>query len=92
MTQRNILHCALVSATAIAFLAAGPAFAQDTSTNIEEPREETNWFSPNFQLHRKSGFSYTRHLKVAEKPFIFRIQGPVLRKQEALGLTFKIRF
>jgi hypothetical protein len=31
-------------------------------------------------------------MRVAERPFVFRIQGPVLRKQKAVGLAFKIRF
>ena len=85
----------------------GPAFAQDTAakdairtnlhgeilvTSAEEPREESRWFSRNFHLHEKSGFAYTRHLTMANKPFVFRIQGPVLKRQEAVGLAIKIRF
>jgi hypothetical protein len=86
----------------------GSAFAEETavedairSTDLyqevptaseEEPRDEVGWFGPNFHLHKKSGFAYTRHMKVAERPFVFRIQGPVLRHQEAVGLAFKIRF
>jgi hypothetical protein len=85
----------------------GSAFAQGTTAedairtdlhweipiaSAEEPREQTDWSGPNFHLHKKSGFAYTRHMRVAERPFVFRIQGPVLRKQKAVGLAFKIRF
>lgn len=58
----------------------------------KEPIDEPSWFGPNFHLHKKSGFAYTREVKLAERPFVFRIQGPVLRRQEAVGLAFKIRF
>jgi hypothetical protein len=83
------------------------AFAQDNAaedairTNLhreilvasaEEPREESRWFSRNFHLHEKSGFAYTRRLTMANKPFVFRVQGPVLGKQEAVGLAIKITF
>ena len=61
-------------------------------TNLNEPRAETNRFSSNIRLHKKSGFAYTRRLRMADRLFVFRVQGPVLRKQEALGLKFKIRF
>ena len=85
----------------------GSSFAQDETaedrTSIvlyqelptespEEPVDEPIWFGPNFHLHKKSGFAYTRQVKLAERPFVFRIQGPVLRRQEAVGLAFKIRF
>jgi len=60
--------------------------------SAEEPFEETGWLGPNFHLHKKSGFAYTRHMSVNERPFVFRIQGPVLRNQEAVGLAFRIRF
>ena len=58
----------------------------------ETPSEQIRWLGSNFHLHRKSGFAYTRSLTVAERPFVFDIQGPVLRRQEAVGLAFKIRF
>ncbi len=85
----------------------GSAFAQGTTAedairtglhreipiaSAEEPREQTDWSGPNFHLHEKSGFSYTRPMRVAERRFVFRIQGPVLSNQEAVGLAFKIRF
>ena len=85
----------------------GPAFAQDTAaedairtnlhreiliTSAEAPREESSWSSPNFRLHKKSGFAYTHHLTMANKPFVFHVQGPVLGKQEAVGLAIKIHF
>jgi hypothetical protein len=85
----------------------GSAFAEDTTVedalrtklhgevpiaSVEEPRDEAGWFGPNFHIQKKSGFAYTRHMKVAERPFVFRIQGPVLRRQKAVGLAFRIRF
>jgi len=57
-----------------------------------ELRQEGGWFSPDIHLHRKAGFSYTHHLKLGKRPLVFRIKGPVMRKQKALGLAFKIRF
>ena len=96
-----------VAAIAILAPPTGPALAQDSATedaigtnlhrevlltSAEEPPEESRWFSPKFRLHKKSGLAYTRHWTVANKPFVFRVQGPVLGKQEAVGLAIKIRF
>lgn len=108
MMRRTIRHCALGSAAVVAFLTAptGHAFAQDNPeeavrtdlrreillTSLKEPSAETDRFSSNFRLHKKSGFAFTRRLRMADRLFVFRVQGPVLRKQEALGLKFKIRF
>jgi len=101
------MRYALGGATAVVFLAAatGSALAGDTTAkdairsdlhqeiaSAEEPLDEIGWFGPNFHLHKKSGFAYTRHVSLAERPFVFRIQGPVLKNQEAVGLAFKIRF
>jgi len=71
--------------------------ADDLSLEIpdapqDEVEEKWRWLSPNVRLHKKSGLAYTRHLKLADRNLVFGVQGPVLRKQEALGLTFKIRF
>jgi len=108
MTRRAIMRFALGSAAAVALASpTGSAFADDAnakhairidllqetpSASADQPSKEIDWLGPNFRLHKKSGFAYTRHLKVSERPFVFDIQGPVLRKQEALGLAFKIRF
>ena len=58
----------------------------------EQPEEDRRWFSSSLRLHLKSGVVYTRHLTINEKPFVFGVQGPIMRKQKALGLRFKIRF
>jgi len=102
--QRVLVSTALAAAFAVL---AGPALAQDDTTEEPRrtrrqseillsadaaPREQHGWLSPNFHLHKKSGFAYTRQLKVGEHPFVFRVQGPVLRKQEAIGIAFGIRF
>jgi hypothetical protein len=59
----------------------------DGLENSERP-----WIPSNFHLHGKSGFAFTHRAEFADRPLIFRLQGPVLRRQKALGLTFKVRF
>jgi hypothetical protein len=98
---------AATAAATLAFHAAAPAFAdepvakttvaEDLSLEVPEApaddaQEGSRWFSPNLHLHKKSGLAYTRHVKFADTDLVFGVHGPVLRKQEALGLTFKIRF
>ena len=61
--------------------------SSDGLENSERP-----WLPPNFHLHKKSGFAFTHRTEFADKPMLLRLQGPVLRKQKALGLTFQIRF
>lgn len=98
---------AATAAVALSFHTATPALADEPAAKVtladdlaleapdppsDEAEEKWRWFSPNVHLHKKSGFAYTRQLKLADRNLVFGVQGPVLRKQEALGLTFKIRF
>ena len=57
-----------------------------------ELREERAWFRQDITLHEKAGLAYTRGLKLGERPLVFGIKGPVMKKQKALGLAFKINF
>jgi hypothetical protein len=50
------------------------------------------WLGSRFHIQKKSGFAYTHRFAGPDKPFVFRIQGPVMRKQEAVGLVFKFCF
>jgi hypothetical protein len=55
--------------------------------------EPSHWLAAhNFHFAKKSGFGYTRHLKLGERSFSFGVRGPVMPKQKALGLAFRIRF
>jgi hypothetical protein len=94
-------------AVALLAISTGSALAEDSGADdairvtfareilfadTEVPREEPRWFSPILQLDEKSGFAYTRNLKMGNKALVLRIKGPYLRKQKALGLAFKINF
>ncbi len=108
MTRRILNHwmSGITASAALVIQAAVPAFAdpptaeqatKGLSPKILYPRvndldEDGSWFRSNFHIQKKSGFAYTRHFTMSERPFVFRIQGPVMRKQKALGLAFKIRF
>lgn len=59
---------------------------------IDDPNEDGSRFGSSFHIQKKSGFAYTHHFGMSDRPIIFRIQGPVMRKQKAVGLTFKICF
>jgi len=98
---------AATAAAAFALHTATPALADEPTAKItladdltleapdapsDEGEEKWRWLSSNVHLHKKNGLAYTRRLKLADRNLVFGIQGPVLRKQEALGLTFKIRF
>ena len=61
-------------------------------SSTDEPRGKGSWLTENVRLHAKSGFAYKQKLKTGDKPVVVRIRGPVMRKQKALGLTFKIDF
>jgi hypothetical protein len=94
------------ASVALIIQAAVPAFADPPTAeqpsealSLDLPRargaslhQVGSWFGRNFHIQKKSGFAYTRHFAMSERPIVFRIQGPVMRKQKALGLTFKIRF
>jgi hypothetical protein len=56
------------------------------------PDEASRWLRPPLELDRKSGFAYSRNLKMGNRSLVFRIKGPYLRKQNAFGLAFKIDF
>lgn len=76
--------------------AAGPA-SEGPSPEIRRPRvtdldEGGSRFRPSFHIQKKSGFAYTQRFGSSDRAFVFRVQGPVMQKQKALGLTFKICF
>jgi len=95
-----------ISAFAALTIQAAPAFADPPAAQqkreglspevlfapVDDLDRDGRWLSANFHLQKKSGFAYTHRTALSDRPFIFRIQGPVMRKQKALGLTFKIHF
>jgi hypothetical protein len=91
---------ALVIQSAAPALADPPTPIQATDGRLPEilrPRvddldQNSRWLRSNFHIQKKSGFAYTHRFARPDKPFIFRVQGPVMRKQEAVGLTFKFCF
>ena len=96
----------ITASTALLIHAAAPAFADPPTAEqaskgrlpeILRPRvdhldEDGNRFSSDFHIQKKSGFAYTHRFTTSDTPLVFRIQGPVMRKQKALGLTFKFCF
>jgi hypothetical protein len=46
----------------------------------------------NFHIAKKAGIGYTRSLDIGEHALSIGVRGPVMRKQKALGLLFRIRF
>jgi hypothetical protein len=57
------------------------------------PDERPRWLAgDNFHIAKKAGIGYTRRLKFGERALRFSVRGPVMRKQKALGLAFRIRF
>ena len=51
------------------------------------------WYSSqHFHFAKKAGFGYTRHLKFGEHALSIGVRGPVMPRQKALGLNFRIRF
>lgn len=62
-------------------------------TDSDALDETSGWFADeNFHIARKSGFGYTRRLKFGDRALSIGVRGPVMRKQKALGLAFRIRF
>ena len=108
MTRRilNRWMSGLTASAVLVIQAAFPAFAdpptaeqatQGLLPEILRPRvnhldEDGSWFNSSFHLQKKSGFAYTHRFATSDRPFVFRIQGPVMRKQKAVGLTFKFCF
>lgn len=96
----NAAAAALVLGATGAALADEPEEKQDAVELKSEvllsseglPDSDRPWLPSSFHLHKKSGFAFTHRAVVDHKPVVFRIQGPVLRKQKAVGLTFKIQF
>jgi hypothetical protein len=96
----------IAASTALLIHAAAPAFAdpptaeQATEGRLPEvlrPRvdhldRDGRWFRSDFHIQKKSGFAYTHRFATSDRPLVFRIQGPVMRKQKAVGLTFKFCF
>jgi hypothetical protein len=107
MARRFLEHWAIgiTAGTALLTQAPAPAAAEPPADSplraelapqvlypsSDDLNEHRSWLSPNFHLH-KSGVGYTQHFRVSDRPFVFKVQGPVMRKQKALGLTFAIRF
>lgn len=92
----------LLALPCTAAFAADPAADEEdrkvrTSREIlmnEDPELEKkgSWLSPNFHLHEKAGLGYAKKLKWGDRPLEFRVRGPIMRKQKALGLRFKVNF
>jgi hypothetical protein len=91
---------ALVIQAAVPAFADPPTAAQATevlSLRLPNARavdldQNGSWLGRSFHIQKKSGFAYTHHFAMSDRPIVFRVQGPVMREQKALGLTFKIRF
>jgi len=108
VARRSLEHWAtgVTAGAALLLQSALPAFAEPPSeaqpyeepaTVILVPAAEplggrSSWLRQNFHIQKSAGFGYTQHFRVSDKDFVFKVQGPVLRKQKALGLTFKVRF
>ena len=96
----------ITACTALLVQAAAPAFGDPpTAEEAMESRlpkalrprvdhldEIGNRFRSSFHIQKKSGFAYTHRFARPDRPLVFRIQGPVMRKQKAVGLTFKFCF
>jgi hypothetical protein len=104
ITQRAL---GITAAVALLGTPTAAAFAQDTDaesqpriirqreiliSSTDEPRAKGGWLAENVRLNAKYGFAYKQKLKMGDRPVVVRIRGPVMRKQKALGLTFKIDF
>lgn len=108
MARRSLEHWAtgVTAGAALLLQSALPAFADPPSEPppgeakaavilvpaIEPLEGRSGWLRRNFHLQKSAGFGYTQHFRVSDKDVVFKVQGPVLRKQKALGLTFKIKF
>jgi hypothetical protein len=108
VSRRSLEHWAsgVTAGAALLLQSALPAFAEppgepppsqrapaEILVPAIEPLEAHNgWLGRSFHLQKSAGFGYTQHFHVSDHDFVFKVQGPVLRKQKALGLTFKIRF
>jgi hypothetical protein len=108
MTRRTLEQWLkrIAASAALVFQAAVPAFAEPATAEratgvlpreILHPHDDDfdrngSWLRPKFHLQKKSGVAFTHRFAMSNRPFVFRIQGPVMRKQKALGITFKIRF
>ena len=107
-TARSEIRRMAITALALWGLGPDPAAADDPPPTLDIPSESEpdsgtlalgdvteplNWLTGHhFHLAKKSGFGYTRHLKLGKRSFAFGVRGPVMRKQKALGLAFQIRF
>ena len=108
MTRRTLNRWlgGITAGAAAMIQATVPAFADPPTTEqaaryrtreilhprVGNPGEGDGWLRRSFHLQKKAGFAYTHQFETSDKPLILRIQGPVMKKQKALGLTFKIRF
>jgi len=108
VARRSLEHWAtgVTAGAALLLQSALPAFADPPSepqpseakpaailVPALEPLDGRNsWLRRNFHIQKSAGFGYTQHFHMSDKDIVFKVQGPVLRKQKALGLTFKIDF
>jgi hypothetical protein len=92
----------------LCWLAATPAAADDainlaipvddpqlgfSPLDIEPDPSAAGWLAAqHFHIAKKSGFGYTRRLKLGERSMSLSIRGPVMQRQKALGLRFRVRF
>ena len=104
MTRRSLKRwlAAVAAKAAILVQAAVPALADPppatpashrSAPQILYPRAANaggSWLGSGFHIQKKAGFAYTHRFDTSDTPLVFRIQGPVLRQQKALGLTFKL--
>jgi len=104
---RSAITKTTLTALVLCIFAASPAAAIDP-TEAELPRdgereillapsdaspERADWLTgDSFHIAKKAGFGYTRKLKLGDRTYSFGVRGPVLRKQKAVGLRFRIRF
>jgi len=91
--------CMFLAAPAAAIDAIGTdplPLENDREYLLEAPAESHDpdgWLArDNFHFAKKSGVGYTRHLRLGERAFTIGVRGPVMPRQKALGLAFRIRF
>jgi hypothetical protein len=106
-SRDTITRASLMIAALCTFIAAPAAAIEPAGTSqrsledgrevllaiATEPDQNAGWLAgDNFHIAKKAGVGYTHRLKVGERALSIDVRGPVMRKQKALGLAFRIRF
>ena len=86
------LPCAAASDDELDADAIEPAWTRRLVADLRDEKRPPRWLGENLHFKKGVGLEYRSDWKLGDRELEVGLQGPVVRKNKRLGLTFEVRF